>query len=75
MALITYTNKDESQPEGDPRKHFIDDNANEIKAVVNTNRADSDSSAFNFNKQSIHTYRQHKQSTFSNKSSSWTIKC
>ena len=44
MALITYTNKDDTQPEGDPRKHFVDNDANEIKAVVNTNRGDSDSS-------------------------------
>ena len=37
MALITYTNKDDTQPEGDPRKHFVDDDANEIKTVVNVN--------------------------------------
>ena len=44
MALITYTDKDDTQPEGDPRKHFVDDDADGIKAVVNTNRGDSDSS-------------------------------
>jgi len=44
MALITYTNKDDTQPDSDPRRRWTDDDANEVKTVVNTNRADSDSS-------------------------------
>jgi len=37
MALITYTNKDDTQPESDPRRRWTDTDANEIKSVVNAN--------------------------------------
>jgi len=44
MALITYTDKDDTQPTSDQRRRWTDDDANEVKVVVNTNRSDSDSS-------------------------------
>ena len=37
MALISYNNKDNSQPTSDPRRLVRDSDMNEIKSVVNTN--------------------------------------
>ena len=37
--LITYTNKDDSQPTSDPRRNWTDTDANEVKTVVNNNAA------------------------------------
>ncbi len=37
MALITYDDKDKNEPSGDPKRLWRDEDANQVKEVVNEN--------------------------------------